>query len=57
MTRHADWVAYDFAVLRAVPHVHLGTFVPVGVVVHARTREYLAMRAGAASIGAMVPAP
>ena len=38
-------VSYDFAVLRAVPHVHLGAFVPVGVVVHARTAEYLALRA------------
>ncbi len=40
-----DWVAYDFAVLRAVPHPHVGTFVPVGVVVHARTREFLCLRA------------
>jgi hypothetical protein len=39
------WVAYDFAVLRAVPHVHLGAFVPVGVVVHARTADFLGMRA------------
>ena len=38
-------VAYDFAILRAVPHVHLGAFVPVGVVVHARTAEFLALRA------------
>lgn len=38
-------VAYAFGVLRAVPHVHLGAFVNVGVVLHARTREYLAMRA------------
>ena len=38
-------VDYDFAVLRAVPHVHLGTFVPVGVVVHARQAGYLALRA------------
>ena len=37
--------AYDFAVLRAVPHVHLGDFVPVGVIVHAREREFLAARA------------
>jgi hypothetical protein len=36
--------AYAFAVLRAVPHVHLGAFVNVGVVVHARTAEYLAVR-------------
>ena len=37
-------IAYDFAVLRAVPHVHLGDFVPVGVVVHARTAGHLGMR-------------
>ncbi|MGH7507744.1 MAG: DUF3037 domain-containing protein [Longimicrobiales bacterium] len=36
--------AYAFAVLRAVPHVHLGAFVNVGVVVHARTIEYLGIR-------------
>ena len=40
-----DRVAYDFAVLRVVPHVHLGEFAPVGVIVHARTAEFLAMRA------------
>ena len=39
------WVDYDFAVLRAVPHPHLGAFVPVGVVVHARTAEFLRLRA------------
>ena len=38
-------VAYDFAVLRVVPHVHLGAFTPVGVILHARTLEYLGMRA------------
>jgi hypothetical protein len=38
-------LAYDFAVLRVVPHVHLGAFVNVGVVVHARTAEFLALRA------------
>ncbi len=37
-------VAYAFAVLRAVPHVHLGAFTNVGVVLHARTREYLGIR-------------
>lgn len=35
---------YNFAVLRAVPHVHLGTFINVGVVVHARQREYLRLK-------------
>ena len=39
------WVDYDFAVVRAVPHVHLGTFVPVGVVVHARREGFLGLRA------------
>lgn len=38
-------VDYDFAVLRVVPHVHLGAFVNVGVVLHARTAEFLALRA------------
>jgi Protein of unknown function (DUF3037) len=38
-------VAYDFAVLRVVPHVHLGAFTPVGVILHARTAEFLGMRA------------
>lgn len=39
-----DWVAFDYAVLRAVPHVHLGTFVPIGVIVHSRTAGFLGMR-------------
>jgi hypothetical protein len=38
-------LAYDFAVLRVVPHVHLGEFTPIGVIVHARTVEFLSMRA------------
>ncbi|MEP6617830.1 MAG: DUF3037 domain-containing protein [bacterium] len=37
-------IAYDFAILRVVPHVHLGAFANVGVVVHARTLEFVAMR-------------
>lgn len=37
-------VDYDFAILRVVPRVHLGAFANVGVVVHARTAEYLALR-------------
>ncbi|HEU4563267.1 MAG TPA: DUF3037 domain-containing protein [Gemmatimonadaceae bacterium] len=61
MTEHAvpgrDWVAYDFAMLRAVPHVHLGAFVPVGVVVHARTAGFLGARVltEPAELGARVP--
>ena len=38
-------VAYDFAVLRVVPHVHLGDFIPIGVILHARTVVFLGMRA------------
>lgn len=37
-------VAYDFAVLRVVPHPHLERWSPVGVVVHARTAEFLGAR-------------
>ena len=40
----APQVDYDFAVLRVVPRVHLGAFVNVGVVLHARTAEFLALR-------------
>ncbi len=38
------WTSYDFAVVRVVPHVHVGAFVPVGVVVHASTADFLGMR-------------
>ena len=40
-----DRVAYDFAVLRVVPHVHLGDFGNIGVILHARTAAFLGMRA------------
>jgi len=36
--------AYNFAVIRIVPHTWLGTFVNVGVVMHARTAGYLRAR-------------
>jgi len=51
------WVSYDYAVLRVVPHVYLGTFVPVGVMVHARTADFLGMRvlADATKLRARVP--
>jgi hypothetical protein len=39
-----ETMLYNFAVLRAVPHVHLGSFTNVGVVLHARTLEFLALR-------------
>lgn len=38
-------VTYHFAVLRVVPHVHLGACVNVGVLLHVRTAEFLGMRA------------
>lgn len=44
MSPRSHSVSYDFAVLRAVPHPHIGAFVPVGVVLHARTVDYLGMR-------------
>jgi hypothetical protein len=40
----SKWVSYDYAVLRVVPHVYVGAFAPIGVMVHARTAEYLAIR-------------
>ena len=41
MTKVSGWTSYNFAVLRVVPHVHVGAFTAVGVVVHARTTEFL----------------
>ncbi|MEK9499462.1 DUF3037 domain-containing protein [Gemmatimonadota bacterium DH-20] len=40
-----DRIGYTFAYLRVVPRVHLGAFVNVGVVLHARTAEFLGLRA------------
>ena len=40
----ARWVAYSFAVLCVVPHPHLGTAIPVGVILHARTAQFLGIR-------------
>ena len=42
--KQTDLVSYHFAILRVVPHVHLGPFVNIGVVLHARTAEYLGIR-------------
>ena len=36
--------AYHYAIMRVVPHVHLGAFANVGVIVHARQLEFLDMR-------------
>ncbi len=38
---HTDWIDYDYALVRVVPHVHLCTFATVGVVLHARTAGFL----------------
>jgi hypothetical protein len=37
-------VAYNFAALRVVPDVSTGAFVNVGVVLHARTADFLGMK-------------
>ncbi len=57
MTGERRWTSYSFAVLRVVPHVHLGAFVNVGVVVHARADGYLGMRVldDAEVLGRMFP--
>lgn len=44
MTPDERRVAYDFVVLRLVPHVHRYTSIDVGVVLHARTEDYLDAR-------------
>lgn len=50
-------IDYDFAVLRVVPRVHLGAYANVGVVLHARTVEFLALRTltDAAVLAALAP--
>jgi hypothetical protein len=38
------WIQYDFAFVRVVPHVHLGAFQNVGVLLHSRTAQFLGLR-------------
>lgn len=38
------WISFDYAILRVVPRVHLGTAVNVGVALHARTVDFLGTR-------------
>jgi hypothetical protein len=38
------WIQYHFAFVRVVPHVHLGAFQNVGVLMHSRTAEFLGLR-------------
>jgi hypothetical protein len=40
----SDWIDYDFAVVQVVPHVHRYGSLSVGVVLHARTAEFLDAR-------------
>ena len=49
--------AYNFAVIRAVPHPYLGAFVNVGVVLHVRTAGFLRARVQSdpAALRALVP--
>ena len=53
----ASRTEYDFAILRVVPHPHLGAFVNVGVVLHARRQDFLALRVlqDRASLAARIP--
>lgn len=44
MKQSGGWISYNFAVLRVVPHVHTGVFIPVGIVLHARTAEFLGVK-------------
>lgn len=37
----SQWVAYDYAIVRVVPRVHLEVFANIGVVLHARTANFL----------------
>ena len=45
MSQATTPIVYHFALLRVVPHPHLGAFSNVGVILHARTSDFLAMRA------------
>jgi len=49
--------AYNFAIIRAVAHPYLGSFVNVGVVLHARTAGFLRAKvvSDAATLRALVP--
>lgn len=44
MSDSAPWISYDFAIVRVVPHVHVGAFIAVGAIVHARTEEFIGAR-------------
>lgn len=50
-------IPYNFAVLRAVPRVHVGSCVAVGVILHAPTVRFIGMRAlvERAALSARIP--
>jgi hypothetical protein len=37
-------IPYNFAVLHVVPHVHIGSAIPVGVILHAPTEQFVGLR-------------
>lgn len=40
----SEWIDYDYATLRIVPRVHCCAFVNAGVILHARTAQFLGTR-------------
>lgn len=54
-----DAIDFDYAVVRLVPHVHLGAFVNVGVVLHARQARTFLVRlvdpSGVATVAGLPP--
>lgn len=38
------WLTYSFSVVHVVPHVQITARIPVGVIVHARTADFLDMQ-------------
>lgn len=58
MSTTARNIPYNFAVLRVVPHVHIGSAIPVGVILHAPTEKFVGMRVleERAALEARVPA-
>lgn len=57
MTASARHIPYNFAVMRVVPHVHIGSCVTVGVILHAPTEQFVGMRVlvERAALSARVP--
>lgn len=57
MTASVRAIPYNFAVIRVVPHVHIGSCVPVGVILHAPTEQFVGMRvlAERAALSARAP--